>query len=140
MQFSTDLLLSTDPLYYRDVDVVAHLPKRLLVPLNLPMLWNGVDSLLVDIAVSGGVRPVVCSVTIVKNINGTWRLNKVLFEFWLHQIAGGGLSATPLNSNARCLASNGFKFGKQLLSTISTLPMVSLVAFRMCHNTPVYHS
>ena len=64
LQFSTDIILSTDLVHYRDVDDIAQLPKRLLVPLNSPMLWNGVDSLLVDIAVSGGVRPVVCSVTI----------------------------------------------------------------------------
>ena len=55
------------------------------------------------------------------------------------QIAGGSLSATPLNSNARCLASNGFQFGKQLFSAIPTLPMVSLVAFRMCQNISLFH-
>ena len=81
LQFNTNVLLSTDLLHYRDVDVAAQLPKRLLVPLNSHILWNGQDGLLVDITVSGGVRPVVCRV-----VNS--RDAKVLSAFFTFRLIG----------------------------------------------------
>ena len=47
------------------------------------------------------------------------------------QLAGAGLASTPLNTNARCLASNRFPIGNPLMSAIPLLPMISMVAFRM---------
>ena len=54
LQFYSDKLVSTDTLYYRDGLVATKLSKHLLLPLYKPMLWNGLDSLLVQVSVTGG--------------------------------------------------------------------------------------